>query len=258
MEIIRDWKYWAIIGVILLVLLVFFFGILQPVKNVVHLINAPSYDSSIGRITLLTTIPTEPLNLTFYKVTPRDTDVVQTKEEDSVYPPKDIPSEAEAPIFAEQILEKYGGVPLDAHIAQVTTEYNDYGKGSKKYPDAVYVDYTRLVDGYQVVGGNGGLLILKIGENGKPLWIRKNWQTIIPAGKMDIIPASTAFEKLKNGEFIENRPKDLDEYHVDSIGPAYYYFNEGENQTYLKPVWLFGGSHSDGSGFLIPIDARIS
>ena len=218
---------------------------------------APSYDSAIGRITVLPEMPIGPTNMTLYKVTPKDTDLVQTKEERSAYPPKNIPSEAEAPQFAEKILDQFGGVPLDAQLELVKTECDDYGKGSEKYRDAVFVSYSRAINGLPVIGGGGGPLILKIGENGKPLWIRKNWPTVVPAGKIDIIPASVAFEKLKNGEFIENRPKCFCDYTLKTVGLAYYELRLGDNQTYLEPAWIFGGSKSDGGGLLYPIDGRV-
>jgi hypothetical protein len=241
----------AVICIIVVGAILLSSGFIQPAK-----ITAPSYDTTMGRVILMTTIPTAPTNMTYYLVTPQATDVIQTEEQDSPYPPVNIPSETEAPEYAEKILEKYGGLPSDAKLGKVQTEYNDYGKGSQKYPDAVFVEYNRLIDGYQIAGGNGGLLIIKIGENGTPLWIRKNWQTAVPAGTSEIIPASVAFERFRNGMVLEGRPKCFCEFNVESIGPAYYSFTEGENRTYFKPVWLFGGSLSGGGGFLIPVDAR--
>jgi hypothetical protein len=73
-----------------------------------------------------------------------------------------------------------------------------------------------------------------------------NGSVKIPVRTVEIIPASAAFEKLKNGDFQGNRFKCFCDYMLENVSAGYYQTGTGENQIYLEPAWVFRGTLSDG------------
>lgn len=73
-----------------------------------------------------------------------------------------------------------------------------------------------------------------------------NGSVKIPVRTVEIIPASAAFENLKNGDFQGNRFKCFCDYMLENVSAGYYQTGTGANQTYLEPAWIFRGTLSDG------------
>jgi hypothetical protein len=78
----------------------------------------------------------------------------------------------------------------------------------------------------------------------------------MPDGTVDIIPASEAFEKLKNGDFVGPSLKCFCDFTLNSVKPGYYEEAQGVDQQYLEPVWIFNGVTSDGGVWTYYVYAR--
>jgi hypothetical protein len=218
-----------------------------------------SHHTSIGTITIHTLIPSAPSNLTLYHVAPQANDMAQF----SVLNLEDIrlntTSEADALIVAPKTLQKYGGMPNDAKMVYVKTEYlEEYNSDTRqtiaKYPVSTNVQYARSLDGIPVKG-DGGFINIELGNDGELLYLNKVWRTVEPTGTEKVIPVSKAIEKLGRGEVLDPL-KCICDINVDRIYIAYWENGAGVQQEYLDPVWVFSGTTSSGEVINYKVYAR--
>ena len=153
-------------------------------------------------------------------------------------------SETDAPAAALVILSNYGGLPSDATFNKAETQYaiqfdSTTNQVLARYPVLTEVSYLRNLDGRPV--GGGGHIMIDLGENGELLYLKKIWRTVTPSGTVKVIPATAAFEKLKQGDVI-NPSKGDNDLNITRIRLGYYEKGYNQTQEYLDPVWIFRGS----------------
>jgi hypothetical protein len=193
-----------------------------------------------GDIVLKTELPEAPATMPMYKVI--DNGTVSYCKPDMMHVKKNLPSEKEATGIAKECLEKYGGVPKDAVLTGVETNYL-YGMNTKtgevveEHLLSVDVKFEREINGMPVVGA-GGEIDISLGEDGELLFLSKCWRSLEYAGEVKIIPASEAFEKFKKGELIQ-KPMSQEEAEVTQIKLGYYAEAPGEKQEFYEPTWIF-------------------
>jgi hypothetical protein len=171
-----------------------------------------------------------------------------------------VTSEAEAPLASDNALLSYGGLPADAQLSSVETQYIEtYNTKTHQVTDrepvSTTVQFYRNISGIPV-GGEGGFIRIELGENGELLYLNKVWHTIEPAGTAQVIPVSIAIEKIERGELLGHRPKCNCELNVDKIQLGYYEREKYESQEFLEPVWVFAGTLSSGDRWEYYVPAR--
>jgi hypothetical protein len=228
-----------------------FFGQKKPVTVF------PSYDAPFGKLLLATNISTIPQNITLYRVTPDNNDLIHYINGDPANNPGNVTSESEAPQVAQKILEKYGGLPEGAGPFEIETEYIENidlktGQVVGRTPYTTVVNCQRSLDGKQVIGG---YIKIELGNNGELLSLRKVWRTVTPSGTIPVIPATTALEKILRGEILNDRPKCNCDLTVDKVRLAYLEKDYDETQEYLNPVWVFHGTLSSGDSYSYQVSA---
>ena len=216
------------------------------------------YKTPLGTISLTRDLPESPASVTLYKVTPQKEDMIRTLSNKTARTKPSVISEKDAPSAALSILANYGGLPSDAVLQGSKTSYVEEfnpstQKYEPKYPVYTEVSYRRQIDGMPVVGG--GYLLIDLGENGELLELRKIWRTVIPAGKVRITPASTAFEKLKQGNDLDHTKGHFD-LTINRIRLGYYEKGYNTPQEYIEPFWIFQGSMQDSSNMSLFVYAR--
>ncbi len=118
-------------------------------------------------IVLKTELPEAPATMPIYKVI--DNGTVSYCKPDMMHVKKNLPSEKEAIDSAKERLEKYGGIPEDAVLTGVETNYL-YGMNTKtgevveKHPLSVDVKFEREINGMPVVGA-GGEIDISLGRD---------------------------------------------------------------------------------------------
>ena len=166
--------------------------------------------------------------------------------------------EENVPEVARQVMESYGGIPLDAQPNGVSTHYlRQYNLSRNevvsKEPMFTTISYSQAdVDGLWVVGDTN-LLIVDLGDYGEPLWIRKSWRNYTYSGDVPVISFNSAFDKFQNGEIL-NDPTVMDEkITIDIASPGYYAKTLPNNDTTLEPIWMLFGETDSGSrvGFYV-------
>jgi hypothetical protein len=218
----------------------------------------PSYDAPFGKLILATNIPDASRNMTLYRVTPQDNDMIDYFNGDPVNEGGNVTSEAEAPEVAKKILNEHGGLPAGARLIRVETEYGETingitGQVVKRTPELTTVQYGRSLDNVTVVGG---YIRMELGNNGLLLNLRKVWRTVTPAGTIQVIPATEAFNKLLNGEILnEGHPKCDCDLTVTTVKLDYLEKGYNVSQEYLQPVWIFSGTLSSGDEFSYRVEA---
>lgn len=168
---------------------------------------------------------------------------------------QNVPTEQEAPTMAQHALESYGGLPQDAVLDGASTSYSEYyvnGTLDHKEPIFTTVSYSINMDGLWIIGESNSIIIT-LGENGEPLWIFKEWRTYTQNGDVKIIPVTTAFKKLRQGDIISGAMVENDNITIDIASLGYYAKTTGNSDTDLEPVWMLFGPSSSGSriGFYI-------
>lgn len=215
------------------------------------LIQYPTQEQSFGimgptgQIELSTGLPEGPDKLAMYRVVGDES--VETITHESPQYGKvryNLPSEEEAVKFALEALEKYGGVPKDAKLSDVRTEYeqaivfdDNTAKVVDKKPLLVSVGFKRYLNGLPVAGPGGEITVF-IGDNGELVNLIKTWRKLEYAEDVEIISVEEAYEKLKQGE-VMNKPMGPLNLKIEQISPGYYAKSSGDEQDYYNPVWLF-------------------
>jgi len=203
-------------------------------------------------------LPEAPQTVPYYKVL--DEDHEEEIDPELMTTQQNIPSEEEAMSIAEAYLQSHGGLPNDAILKDVQSQFVKKvtnGEVVESMPLMTEVTYGRIINGMPVVGP-GDTILVAIGENGKILCFLKTWRTLEEAGQTEIIEAEHACDKLKNGETIETP---LSSYRnpikINKMYLAYYSKVTGEEQTFYKPVWVFEGIEKRGGDVLMVVEASI-
>ena len=248
--------------ILMLVLIVFLLGFAVFFSyNYLNAVNTLSYKTSIGQISIITTIPETPPNVILYRVIPQKNDTQYFSVNNLVDSRPNVTSEIEAPAIAEKILKRYGGLPKGARLTLVKTEYIEgydlkTRQVTSKKPVSTNVQYTRSIDGIPVTG-DGGFINIDLGNDGELLYLNKVWRTVQPAGTEKVISVTNAIEKLSRGEVLDPL-KCYCDLNVDHIYMAYYEKGQGVPQEYLDPVWVFSGITSSGDTINYKVYARES
>jgi hypothetical protein len=217
-----------------------------------------TYDAPFGKLLLATNISDIPQNMTLYRVTPHDNDMIDYWNGNPVNGPGNVTSEAEAPQVAKKILDKYGGLPEGAGPLEARTEYLERSSGipwqpDEQIPDTTVINCQRSLDGKPVIGG---FIRMELGRNGELLNLKKVWRTVTPAGTMQVIPATEALKKILRGNILnEGYPKCTCDLTVDKVQLAYLENDYNESQEFLEPVWVFKGTLSSGDSFSYRVSA---
>ena len=171
-----------------------------------------------------------------------------------------IPSENEAPIIAEKILEKYGGLPEDAvlsKVEQVSIEkYNVKTRTvEEKYPQFTQVIYEQIINGSPVTGP-GAEINICLGKDGELLSIEKAWRHVEYTGEIPVISAAEAYEKLQNGDLLEITQSSMAGLKISDVKLGYYAEDREHDQKVYSPVWIFYGYKQGGKPYPYIVDAR--
>lgn len=171
-----------------------------------------------------------------------------------------IPSKNEAPIIAEKILMKYGGLPKDAVISKVEQvsmeKYNVKTETvEERYPQFTQIIYEQQIDGAPVVGP-GAEINICLGENGELLQIEKAWRHVEYAEEIPVISAAEAYEKLQKHDLLVVPQSSLEGVKISDIKLGYYAEDREHDQKIYSPVWIFYGYKQGGRPFPYMVDAR--
>jgi len=212
----------------------------------------------IGEIELKTALTDSPTEVNLYRVVGDESiEGIGNTSPDYGKVRYNLPSEEEAVKFAIKALERYGGLPEDAVLSKVQTEYaevidTDTGKVDRK-PTLIKVTFKRCIDEMPVIGP-GGKIVVYIGDNGEVVDLTKIWRKLEYAGKVKIIPAKEAFEKLVKGEVIM-KPMGRLKLKVTDVEVGYYAVGFGKKQEYYTPVWIFHCKDHLGNNVTLAVKA---
>lgn len=250
-------KVWLIVSVILISVITGSI-ILWTYQND----NRISYvtQSSQEQIVLDINLPASPITAPAYKVIAKDSIFEDSPK--SMEIKKNIPSETEAILLAEEVLKKYGGLPDDAVLSKVEQvaikKYNlTSGIVEEQYPQWTQVIYEQNVRGMPVIGP-GAEINIGLGENGEALFIEKAWRYLEYDNEVPVISAEQAFEKLKHGELLVTPQSSLIGLHITKIQLGYYAEQREQDQKSYTPVWIFYGTHEGSTNtqaFPYPVNA---
>ncbi len=255
---------WILLAVVTITILAALFltqtGIVKP-----SCIGAKSVNTQYGLITICTSLPPTPENVTLYRVVPQDHDFAYFSVDNLEQGRPNCTTVDEVPSVVPKTLEKYGGLPGDAELVFAETEYLEQFQYSEipffpseviaKYPISTDVQYGRRINSIPVVGPGGKMMVI-LGNYGELLYLNKIWRTVEPAGTAKIIPASEAIEKMGRGEILGDRPKLISDLNINKIRLLYYEKDRGQSQEYLEPVWGFSGTLNTGDPWKYYVPAR--
>lgn len=190
--------------------------------------------------------PVIPSSVTLYTGILRENDTLSIINGSAITPKLSVISEKDAPERAQEALLKYGGLPQDAELEYVRTNYLEKVEGStgevvERKPTSTSVSYGRNIDGMPVVGYRDRIQ-MDFGANGDILQIRKNWRTLEPIGNTtSLISPSEAIDKIRNRDIVDP-PQDLRGIQIDNITLGYYEGSKTDPVINLEPVWIFYGN----------------
>lgn len=172
-----------------------------------------------------------------------------------------VPDEEEAKELADSYLISIDELPDDSYIDSVNTMQIEYlnNESSSTGIDAVdpmfvEVSYSRLIDGYPVVGP-GDSITLSFGDDGELLSFFKTWREFERSGDIAIVPVEKAIERLKDGNGILPGGKlSSTPTVINDIRIGYYSEKSGVDQEYYYPVWILKGTDRDGR----PVEKYVS
>jgi len=189
--------------------------------------------------------PAIPSSVTLYSGILRENDTLFIYNGSAITPKPSVISEKDVPERAQEALHQYGGLPSDAELEYVGTNYLEKIKGStgevvERKPTSTSVSYGRNIDGMPVVGYRDRIQ-MDFGVNGEILQIRKNWRTLEPIGNTtSLISPSEAIDKIRNRDIVDP-PYDLRGIQIDNITLGYYEGSKTDPVINLEPVWIFYG-----------------
>jgi hypothetical protein len=219
-----------------------------------------TFNTPLGTVSINAKFPESPIDFTLYRVILSENDMAFVSTNRLVKVRPNVTTEVDAPKVVEGALLPYGGLPQDAKLMFVKTEYietfdTSTNQVTAKHPITTNVQYRRYIDNKPVVG-EGGSIYINLGNYGELIYLNKVWRTVTPAGNVSIIPVSAAIEKMKRGELLGHTPKCACPLNVDKIGLGYYEKGRDETQEYLEPVWIFSGTLSSGDSWNYYVYAR--
>jgi PKD repeat protein len=215
---------------------------------------------SIGNLLITATIPESPNTLSVFKGIYHDGDNIEilsnTSKEGG-----NVTSETDALNVARQILGQYGGLPSDAKYNGAITHYANFtsrttGEVTRREARYTSVSWWRMLDGKRIIGDND-YIYLELGDNGDPIFVKKQWRNYTYAGNVTIIPVTKAIIQLESGEVISPPLLDNQE-NINIYGITLGYYAKGINSSEitLEPVWIFYGNTSSGSYLSFQVYAR--
>jgi len=217
--------------------------------------------SPIGEVELKTSLPMSPAEMPIYRVVGDESiEGVKTNPPEYGKVRYNLPSEKDAVKFALAALKKYGGVPDDARLSRVETEYVEIintstGKIVDRKPTLVRVSFKRYLNGMPVIGPGGEITVF-IGDNGEVIDLIKIWRKLEYAGDVKIISAEKAYEKLKKGE-VMRKPMGMLKLRIVHVEPGYYAGGFGDKQEYYTPVWVFHCKDHLGNNVTLAVKALV-
>lgn len=223
--------------------------------------NAIIVSSSPPNIIIIHAIePDIPASIPLLKGTYNQGDKLDIENGDLTAPKNNVTSEQEAPIVAQRILSQYGGLPTDAKMSGVYTNYYkeifpENNTVFRSSPTDTTIFYQREINGSPVLG-NSDEIIISLGSNGELLEYSKFWRTLDNSGKnITIITPSEATEKIRNLDLV-NRPREIIPATMDRITLGYYEVSKKEPEIYLEPVWIFTGKTLFNTPAALVVSAR--
>ena len=217
--------------------------------------------SPIGEVELRTSLPKSPAEMPLYKVVGDESiEGIKTTPPEYGEVRYNLPPEEEAIRFALEALKQYGGVPEDAKLSRVQTEYVEVvntstGKIIDRKPTLVRVSFQRYLNGMPVIGPGGEITVF-IGDNGEIIDLIKIWRKLEYVGNVRIIPAEKAYEKLKKGE-VMRKPMGMLKLRIVHVEPGYYAGGFGDEQEYYIPVWVFHCKDHLGNNVTLAVKALV-
>jgi len=247
-------KKWILTGIVLVCTVISAAAIMVPLMNAP--VNSAPQGSATGFI-LETELPESPATAPVYKVVRKESIFEGSQKVMEVK--SSIPSEKEAVIFAEKILENYGGLPKDAVLSQVKQVYlGGYNLNSEtveeQYPQFTQVIYSQQING-SPVAGPGAEINIELGENGELLHIEKAWRHVEYGGEVPIISAAEAYEKLQKHELLEIPQSSFAGVKISDVTLGYYAEDREHDQKIYSPIWIFSGHKQGGQPFPYMVDA---
>jgi len=218
------------------------------------------FSSLIGTITIDIPIPESPSTIRVYKGYFQEGDLIKKRFRSTTDVNNPISAD-QAPVFAEAILEQYGGLPSDAILQYSFINYANLidrqtGDFVDRIPQETFVSWYRTINGMDILGDSDTIQV-ELGENGELNRIYKCWRTYIPLGNVSIISASKAIEKLRIGDVI-NPTSDI--FHQDvkiyNMHLSYYIPGVDEPEITLEPIWVFYGETTSGECLPFYVYAR--
>lgn len=173
-----------------------------------------------------------------------------------------VPSEKEAPQIARNLLQQYGGLPVDAelqysNIVYVQEVQFSTGMIIDQKPTDTDVVYLRKINGMPVTGAVDKIEI-ELGENGELLQISKVWRTLESIGNTTcIISPNDAVEKIQKREILDP-PWSLNGISIDNISLGYYEISRTDPVIYLEPVWIFSGKDRQNDPISLSVSAGVT
>lgn len=245
---------WILTGIVLVCTVISAAAIMVPLMNTPA--NSIPQGSATGFI-LETELPDSPATAPVYNVVRKES--IFEGSEKVMEVKSSIPSEKEAVIFAEKILENYGGLPKDAVLSRVQQVYLDeYNLKTetveRQYPQFTQVIYSQQING-SPVAGPGAEINIELGENGELLQIEKAWRHVEYGGEVPIISAAEAYEKLQKHEFFIIPQSQLSGVKISNVTLAYYAEDWEHDQKVYSPIWIFSSDQSNGYPFPYMVDA---
>jgi PKD repeat protein len=222
--------------------------------------NISPFESPYGTISINATVLGSVSSLPVYHGVLGENDSIDLHLQPIFGERQNVTTTEEAPEAAKKAMEPYGGLPSDAVYGGASTSYvetNNYtlDKVIKREPVFTTVSYSQNINGLWVVGDSNSIK-LTLGTKGKLLWLFKFWSNYTYTGDTPIIPVSTAFEKLHQGDVL-NQPDVKDEnITIDSASPGYYAITLENNDSVLEPIWMLFGNTDHGSRIAYYVYAR--
>ena len=209
-----------------------------------------AYNAPFGKLFLATLPSDQSQNVTLNRVISQKNDMIDYWNGSLEYTGNITPT-AEASQVAQKILDNYGGLPIGAGPLEAETEYIETynlstGQVVERIPDSTVINCQRFLDDKPVIGG---YIRIELGSNGELQSLKKVWRNVTPAGTVQVIPASEAFQKILRGEVYSTPLKCTCDLTVDTIILAYWEKGYNETQDYLEPVWDFKGTLSSGGTY---------
>ncbi|MDA0524566.1 hypothetical protein [Methanococcoides alaskense] len=164
-----------------------------------------------------------------------------------------VPDEEEAKELANAYLISIDELPNDSYIDGVDAcqiEYLDHETGSvdpeRAEPMFMKVSYSRLIDGYQVVGPGDSITVC-FGDDGEVLSFFKTWRELERSGDVAIVPVEVAIKRLNDGNGVLSSANVYRVHNVDERQVGYFSDISGADQEFYYPVWVFKGTDSCGN-----------